>query len=629
MSLIRLRDIELSVGTQIVLDRVALDIDRGERIALVGRNGAGKTTLLRIMEGALAPDSGERAVRPGTRIARLEQEVPRGAAGHCVFDVVADGLGDIGKLLERHHDLAQRVASGENGALAELGRAQQALEAAGGWLLNQRVESTLSRLQLDPELPFDALSGGQRRRALLARALVIEPDVLLLDEPTNHLDLTTIEWLEQELLKFNGTVVFVTHDRVFLEHLATRIIELDRGWLADWPGDYKNYLRRREERLAAEQAEQARFDKKLAEEEIWIRQGIKARRTRNEGRVRALERMREERRQRRAHQGSAKLRLQEAERSGRVVIEAESIGYRYEGQALFDNFSTTILRGDKIGIIGPNGCGKSTLLRILLGDLQPVSGHVRHGTKLEIAYFDQYRAQLDEERSVIDNVAQGSERINVGGQSRHIISYLQDFLFTPERARSAVRSLSGGERNRVLLARLFTQPANLLVLDEPTNDLDAETLELLEERLVEFTGTALLVSHDRALLDHVVTSTLVFEGEGQLQEYVGGYSDWLRQRRPLAPLTSNKRETAPATQRPAPYNRKLSYREQRELDQLPGRIEALENEQSSLHNQLANPAFYREQGDRVVQLQQQLSRLESELENAYRQWEALESRQKG
>ncbi len=626
MSLIRLRDIDLSVGTQVVLDRVALDIEPGERIALVGRNGAGKTTLMRILEGTLPPDGGERSLRPALRIARLEQEVPRSAPGHRVFDVVAEGLGDIGTLIQRHHALSLAVATGASTALAEFDQVHHALEAADGWRLNQRVEATLSRLQLDPDVPFEALSGGQRRRALLARALVVEPDVLLLDEPTNHLDLATIEWLEQELLKFPGTVVFVTHDRVFLQHLATRIVELDRGWLSDWPGDYANYLRRREERLAAEQAEQARFDKKLAEEEVWIRQGIKARRTRNEGRVRALERMREERRQRRSHSGNARLQISEAERSGRVVIEAEGIGCRYDDATLFSDFSTTVLRGDKIGVIGPNGCGKTTLLRVLLGDLQPATGTVKHGTRLEIAYFDQYRAQLDEARSVIDNVAHGSERITVGGESRHIISYLQDFLFTPERARSAVRNLSGGERNRVLLARLFTQPANLLVLDEPTNDLDAETLELLEERLVEFTGTVLLVSHDRALLDNVVTSTLAFDADGVLREYVGGYNDWLRQRPPPPGAPAKTAAAAVPAPRPASASRKLSYKEQRELEQLPQRIESLETEQVQLHAQLSDPRFYREQGDRVTALQQRLQSLEAELDAAYRQWETLEAR---
>ncbi len=627
MSLVRLRDIHFAVGTQIVLDGADLEIDKGERIALVGRNGAGKSSLLRIIDGQLVADSGERNIRPATRIARLEQEVPLGTESKTLFEVVAEGLGELGALIQRHHDLSHAVAEGDEGALATLDRVHHELEAAGGWLRNQRVEATLSRLDLDPEAPFDTLSGGQRRRTLLARALVIEPDVLLLDEPTNHLDIETIEWLEQELKKFPGALVFVTHDRVFLQHLATRIVEIDRGWLTDWPGNYDNFLRRREERLAAEQSEQARFDKKLAQEEVWIRQGIKARRTRNEGRVRALERLREERRQRREHTKTARLRIEEAERSGRLVIEAEQIDYRYDDTDIVNGFSTTILRGDKVGIIGPNGCGKSTLLYLLLGELPPDAGSIRHGTKLEIAYFDQYRATLNEDQSVLDNIAEGRERIQLGGESRHVVSYLQDFLFTPERARSAVRSLSGGERNRVLLAKLFTQPANLLVLDEPTNDLDAETLELLEERLVRFSGTVLLVSHDRALLNNVVTSTLVFEDDGTIEEYVGGYDDWLRQRRSTtAPTSTASSVSLPTTAPNKPQ--KLSYKERQELDRLPAEIEALEEEQSQLHAQLADPSLYRDAADNVAELRNRLETLEMTLEDRYQRWETLEEKQR-
>lgn len=628
MSLIRLNDIHFSVGTQIVLDGAALEIARGERIALVGRNGAGKSTLLRILGGELNADSGERWVRPTTRIARLEQEVPQGTEGKTLFEVVAEGLGELGALMQRHHELSHAVAQGDAKALSAFDRVHHELEAAGGWSRNQRVEATLTRLGLDPDRSFDSLSGGQRRRTLLARALVIEPDVLLLDEPTNHLDIDTIDWLEQELKKFPGALVFVTHDRVFLQHLATRIVEIDRGWLSDWPGDYSNYLRRREERLAAEQSEQARFDKKLAQEEVWIRQGIKARRTRNEGRVRALKAMRDERRQRREHTGQARLRIKEAERSGRLVIETKEVSYRYDDADIIADFSTTILRGDKVGIIGPNGCGKSTLLRLLLGDLKPAEGSVTHGTRLEIAYFDQYRAQLIEDRSVLDNIAEGRERIQLGGESRHVISYLQDFLFTPERARSAVRSLSGGERNRVLLAKLFTQPANLLVLDEPTNDLDAETLELLEERLMEFSGTVLLVSHDRAMLNNVVTSTLVFEGGGRIGEYVGGYDDWLRQR-PVESPASPPPAPTPATdtaERRKP--RKLSYREQQELTALPSEIESLEAQLEVLHTRLSDPNLYRDAADQVAELREQLAACEQTLATHYRRWEELEEKQR-
>ena len=626
MSLIRLRDVHFSVGTQIVLDGAALEVDKGERIALVGRNGAGKSTLLRILDGQLAADSGERNVRPEIRIARLEQEVPQASEGKTLFEIVAEGLGKLGALIQRHHDLSHAVAQGNTEAMAALDRVHHELEAAGGWLRNQRVEATLTRLDLDPDRPFDSLSGGQRRRALLARALVVEPDLLLLDEPTNHLDIETIEWLEQELTKFSGALVFVTHDRVFLQRLATRIVEIDRGWLSDWPGDYTNYLRRREERLAAEQTEHARLDKKLAQEEVWIRQGIKARRTRNEGRVRALERLREERRQRRDHPGAARLRIDEAERSGRLVIEAENISYGYQGMPVVADFSTTILRGDKVGVIGPNGCGKSTLLRLLLGKLAPDSGTVKHGTNLEIAYFDQYRAQLNDDQTVLDNIAEGRERITIGGESRHVISYLQDFLFTPERARSAVRSLSGGERNRVLLAKLFTQPANLLVLDEPTNDLDAETLELLEERLMQFGGTLLLVRHDRALLNHVATSTLVFEEQGVIREYVGGYDDWLRQRSTKQSLAQTVRDTPPKSITKKP--RKLSYREQQELAALPTEIEKLEAQVSTLHSQLADPKLYREDAASVPQLRDQLAAVEAALGASYQRWEALEDRQR-
>ncbi|GAB4349632.1 MAG: ATP-binding cassette domain-containing protein [Gammaproteobacteria bacterium] len=628
MSLVRLNDIHYSVGTQVVLDGATLALERGERVAVVGRNGEGKSTLLRIVAGELAPDGGERWVAPGTRIARLEQEVPLDVEKKPLFDVVAEGLGELGDLIRRHHALSLEVAQGNSRALDELDRVHHQLEAEGGWSLNQRVEATLSRLGLDPEQSFDTLSGGERRRALMARALAVEPDLLLLDEPTNHLDIETIDWLEGELQKFSGALLFVTHDRVFLQHLATRIVEIDRGWLTDWPGDYANYLRRRDERLAAERAEQARFDKKLAQEEIWIRQGIKARRTRNEGRVRALQRMRDERRQRRERRGEVKLRIAEADRSGKLVIEARELSYRYGSETIISDFNTTILRGDKVGIIGPNGCGKSTLLRLLLGELEPTTGSVVRGTHLEIAYFDQHRARLDEEASVLDNVAEGRERIRVGGESRHVISYLQDFLFTPERARSAVRQLSGGERNRVLLARLFAEPANLLVLDEPTNDLDTETLELLEERLVEFGGTLLLVSHDRALLNNVVTSTLVFEGGGHIGEYVGGYDDWLRQRQiktePPPSLIAKVADKKPSGKLP----NKLSYRERRELDALPAEIERLEEHQAQLHTQLADPGLYREAADRVAELRRELTELEASLAELYRRWEQLEEKQR-
>ena len=552
MPLLSLRNLTLAYGQAPLLEGVNLELEPGERVCLIGRNGTGKSTLLRILAGEVQPDGGEVWIREGAILARLTQEVPPGTAGR-VFDLVAAGLGELGAWVREYHDLSHRLETGtpdHDGGdptpalLARLAEVQHRLEAAGGWEIEQRTERTLSRLGLDPEADFDSLSGGLQRRVLLARALVREPDLLLLDEPTNHLDLQAIDWLEGFLPEFPGAILFVTHDRLFLRRLATRILELDRGRLTDWPGDYDNYLRRREERLHAEEVANARFDRKLSEEEVWIRQGIKARRTRNEGRVRALKALREERRVRRDLMGKARLRLGEGERSGKLVVEAEGVSYGWNGAPVVKDLDTLILRGDKVGIIGPNGVGKSTLLKLLLGELEPQAGRIRRGTNLQLAYFDQQRAQLEEDKTVLDNVAGGSEKVSINGQSRHVLSYLKDFLFTPERARQPVRALSGGERNRLLLARLFTQPANLLVMDEPTNDLDTETLELLEELLLNFQGTLLLVSHDRALLDAVVTSTLVFEGEGRVREYVGGYEDWLRQRQALIasgpPITSGK-----------------------------------------------------------------------------------------
>ncbi len=631
MALITLRDIHLGYGGPALLDGVDLAIDKGERLCLLGRNGAGKSTLMKLIAGEIQADDGERVVSQGARITRLEQEVPADLAG-SVFDVVAAGLGEIGDLVRRYHRLSAEVAAaGDAGGdlLQRLARLQHELEAADGWHTEQRVEQVLSRLSLEPDTPFDALSGGLKRRVLLARALVQGPDLLLLDEPTNHLDIDAIDWLEQFLLDFPGALLFVTHDRRFLRRLATRIVELDRGRLTDWPGDYDNFLRRKEEMLNAEEKANARFDKRLAEEEAWIRQGIKARRTRNEGRVRALQAMREERARRRRQTGQVKMAVQEAERSGKLVLEAESISYAWDGRPVVRDFSTTILRGDRIGIIGPNGAGKTTLLNLLLGRLQPDSGRLRLGTRLEVAYFDQMRAALDEEASVVDNLADGADKVEIDGRQRHVISYLQDFLFPPERARQPVKALSGGERNRLLLARLFTRPANVLVLDEPTNDLDLETLELLEERLLDYQGTLLLVSHDRAFLDNVVTSTLVFEGGGRIGEYVGGYSDWLRQR----PEPAETRKQAPAASRPAQRSRpkerprKLGYKEQRELEQLPGRIESLEQELEQAQQALADPALYQQGGERAAELKADLERLEAGLEQAYQRWEELEARQ--
>ena len=668
MPLLSLRNVSLAYGQPPLLEGVSFELDKGERACLIGRNGTGKSTLLRILAGEAHPDSGEVWLRDGMTVARLTQEVPEGLAGR-VFDLVAGGLGELGDLVREYHDLSHRLEGGGAGEmggetasagtadlLERLARVQHQLEAAGGWEIEQRTERTLSRLELDAEADFASLSGGQQRRVLLARALVREPDLLLLDEPTNHLDIQAIDWLEGFLPEFPGALLFVTHDRLFLRKLATRILELDRGRLTDWPGDYDNYLRRREERLHAEAVANARFDRKLSEEEVWIRQGIKARRTRNEGRVRALKTLREERRQRRELQGTARLRLGEAERSGKLVVEAEDVSYGWGGAPVVRDLNTLILRGDKVGIMGPNGVGKSTLLKLLLGELAPETGRIRRGTNLQVAYFDQQRGQLEEDKTVLDNVAGGSEKVTIAGQSRHVLSYLKDFLFTPDRARQPVRALSGGERNRLLLARLFTQPANLLVMDEPTNDLDTETLELLEELLLNFEGTLLLVSHDRALLDAVVTSTLVFEGDGRLSEYVGGYEDWLRQRsraqaesaRLAKPAKSAQSQSSQSAQsspsgvngrdKPAPPGAakggdqdalrrdKLSFKEQRELEALPARIESLETELESLQARMGEGAFYQQSGTVIAQARERLADLEAELVQAYARWELLEAR---
>jgi ATP-binding cassette subfamily F protein uup len=626
--LITLKNIQLSYGSVPLLDGIDLVIDKGERICLLGRNGAGKSTLMKVILGELAADDGERVVSSGAKLARLIQEVPVGMAG-SVFDVVADGIGQLAGKLKAYHQISHQLAeSADQSLLDKLSRAQHELEASDGWQLEQRVETVISRLGLDADAEFGELSGGLKRRVLLAQALVTEPDLLLLDEPTNHLDIEAIDWMEEFLLNYPGAILFVTHDRAFLRRLAGRILELDRGSLSDWPGDYDNFLRRKEERLNAEALANARFDKRLAEEEVWIRQGIKARRTRNEGRVRALKAMREARMQRREQTGKAQMQLNSGERSGKLVVEVEHIDYAWENQPIIRDLSTTILRGDRVGIIGPNGSGKTTLLNLLLGRLQPDAGKVKLGTNLQVAYFDQLRGQLDEERSVQDNVGGGSDKVEIGGKTKHIIGYLQDFLFTPERARTPVKALSGGERNRLLLAKLFTKPANVLVLDEPTNDLDVETLELLEELLVDYDATLLLVSHDREFLDNAVTSCLVFEGEGRVVEYVGGYSDWeagKKRRQQTAKASASESKVKFASEKPKKKREKLSYKDQRELDGLPQRIESLEAELDELQTHLSDPQLYRTQGEHVARLQQDVARVETELEQAYARWESLES----
>jgi ATP-binding cassette subfamily F protein uup len=623
MPLLTFRNVLLGYGHVPLLDGVNLRIDSGERLCLVGRNGAGKSTLLKLVAGEILPDDGEIVRGQGLRIATLAQEVPQGTAG-SVFHVVADGLGEVGTLVERYHRLTHDVAGGDPAALDELERCQHELESANGWVLNQRVAETLSRLGLDSvaEAEVASLSGGLKRRVMLARALVTGPDLLLLDEPTNHLDIDAITWLEEFLLGFNGTLLFITHDRAFLQRLATRIIELDRGRLADFPGDYATYLARKQALLAAEDTAHALFDKKLAQEEAWIRKGIEARRTRNEGRVRALKKLREEYTARRMRTGSARLQVQEAERSSRMVIEAEGVTFEYDGRAVIRDLDTTILRGDKVGIIGPNGCGKTTLLRLLLGELAPTSGRLRRAQNLEVAYFDQYRAALEEDKTVQENVSQGSDMLTINNQPRHVIGYLQDFLFTPERARQPVKALSGGERNRLLLARLFTRPANLLVLDEPTNDLDADTLDLLEELLTDYRGTVLLVSHDRAFLNNVVTSTLAFEGDAIFREYVGGYDDWLRQRPLRAP---EKTAPAPRPEAVRGQPKKLSYKDSRELEALPQKIEKLEKERGLLQTQMGAPTFYQQDKSAIGKVQARLAELDAALATAYARWEELEA----
>ena len=623
MSLITLQNVDLGVGGPALLDDVRLTLEAGERICVVGRNGAGKSTLLKLLAGEIHPDDGQVVPAPGLRVARLAQEVPHDLEG-TIFDVVAAGLGGVGADLAEYHRLSHAL-HGE-AEVSALARVQARIDAAQGWDLDRRVTEVLARLSLPEDLRFEALSGGMKRRVLLARALASQPDVLLLDEPTNHLDIEAIAWLEEFLRGLRGSLVFVTHDRRFLRALATRIVEIDRGKLTSWPGDYDNYLRRREERLHAEAQANALFDRKLAEEEVWIRQGIKARRTRNEGRVRALEKLRRERSERREHQGRVKLDVAAAEKSGKRVVEAENLSYAIGGRVLVDDFSVSIQRGDRVGLLGPNGAGKTTLIRLLLGELQPDGGEVRLGTNLQVAYFDQHRAALREDWNALDNVAEGREFIEVNGARKHALGYLQDFLFTPERARAPITALSGGERNRLLLARLFARPSNLLVMDEPTNDLDVETLELLEERLGEYPGTLLLVSHDRDFLDSVVTSTLVMEGGGRIGEYVGGYSDWLRQRVQPAPAAAPVRATAPAPAKPAaaPAKKKLSYNDQRELDALPAKIEALETRVAALTEAMQSPDFYQRDSAVVAAALAEAAEAQKQLDAAYERWQQLD-----
>jgi ATP-binding cassette subfamily F protein uup len=628
MALLGMQDLTLAFGGPPVLDRAGFSMERGERVCLLGRNGAGKSTVMKLLDGTIAPDSGVIVRQTGITVARLEQAVPPDLIG-STYDVVAAGLGPAGLLLTRYHQAGHDVATrASDGALRELDRLHHALDAAGAWQMQTRVETVLSHLGLDADAPFSLASGGGKRQVLLARALVQKPDVLLLDEPTNHLDIDAVAWLEEFLVDRASTLLFVTHDRAFLRRVATRIVELDRGRLADWGPTYETYLVRKEAALAAEGRERAEFDKKLAREEIWIRTGIKARRTRNEGRVRALEALRRERGMRRERAGTVRLKAEEAERSGKLVVKARDLGFAHGDRVLVRNFTTTIMRGDRVGIIGPNGSGKTTLLRLLIGELPPDTGTITPGTGLEIAYFDQLREQLDPERTVFESVADGAEVVEIGPVRKHVLGYLQEFLFPAERARTPVKALSGGERNRLLLARLFTRSFNLLVLDEPTNDLDIETLDLLEELLLGFSGTLLVVSHDRTFLDNVVTSTLVLEGGGVVGEYVGGYSDWLRQRGPdpaekTGPGGPARKAPPQESARPA-RKRRLTMKEAAELAELPGRIDALERERARLYESLTDPVLLRD-GAAAAAAKARLTSLGSELDELTRRWEELET----
>jgi len=638
VTLLRLEQLHLAYGPHVLLDGADLVLEKGERLALVGRNGTGKSTLLKLISGEILPDDGQVWRAPGLRVGVLAQDLPA-ASGETIFDVVAQGLPRAGALLAEYHHLVQSAEPD----MARLAQLQTELESIDGWSFHQRIDTVLTRLGLPEDAPMSELSGGWRRRVALARALVAEPDLLLLDEPTNHLDLDTITWLEEQMAAFPGAVLFITHDRAFLSRLATAILELDRGRLGRYPGDYARYQAQKTHELEVEARENAEFDKKLAQEEAWIRQGIKARRTRNEGRVRALQAMRQERAERRERQGRATIRVDTGERSGKRVVELTGVSQRYGDDWIIRDLNLEIQRGDRVGLIGRNGAGKTTLLKILLGELEPTEGQVRLGTNLQVAYFDQLRAGLELEKSVYDNVAQGRDRVTIGGKDRHVISYLQDFLFTPERARQPVKALSGGESNRLLLAKLFTQPANVLVLDEPTNDLDVETLELLEELLLDFPGTLLLVSHDREFMDNVVTDVLAFEGDGRVKAYVGGYSDWIRQGGKLPPapwVFDTARRTAgpasaavPSTEaaapetpaRPARRPAKLSYKLQRELDALPATIEALEADIADFEAKVGDPGFYQQEATAVTATLEAMTAKQAELDAAMERWMELEA----
>ncbi len=631
MSLLRLDNVSLNFGTHILLDEVDFQITKGQRIALLGRNGAGKTTLMKVIAGTTQPDSGDRWLRPGTSVAWLEQSLPE-AGSETVYDVVAEGLSNVGKLLKRYHQL---TSLGNAASFAEIEQIQAKLELNDGWNLSTRVDAVIDRLQLPAGEMMSNLSGGWRKRVALAKALVKEPELLLLDEPTNHLDIPAIEWLEQALQNFKGAILLVTHDRHFLKKVANEIAEIDRGKLFQFAGTYERFLRFRKEQLAAEESANKLLDRKLAEEEIWIRQGIKARRTRNEGRVRALESMREERRQRRNQQGKASFEASQGQRSGKLVADLTEVSRRFGTKEIIKNLSTTVMRGDRIGLIGVNGTGKSTLLKLLLGDLEPSEGIVKLGTKLEIAYFDQLREDLNLEKDLIDNVCGGQEFIEINGKQKHAITYLNDFLFTPDRVRTPAGALSGGEQNRAILAKLFSQPANVLVLDEPTNDLDIETLELLEEILVSFKGTVLVVSHDRQFMDNTVTSVMVFTGNGRVETYVGGYTDWIRSGGSLTRIQDQEQSASKknsTVEKQSPQKKKAEhrndYRKKKELERVMRQIDKLEIQAHKLEAEMAKEGFYDKGQSKVDTVLKQVAYNRSELADAYAAWEALEQQEK-
>ncbi|MBE3667776.1 ABC transporter ATP-binding protein [Vibrio navarrensis] len=636
MALLTIHNGQLAFGDHPLLDKADFALQENERVCLVGRNGAGKSTLMKVLAGEIQMDDGKFQITQDVVVSRLEQDPPRNESG-TVYDYVAGGLAEIGQQLKNYHDLLDLVAvdpSEKN--INQLARVQEQLDHANAWRFDDRVSHVLAALQLNAETKLTDLSGGWQRKAALAKALVCDPDVLLLDEPTNHLDVTTIEWLETFLKDFRGSIIFISHDRAFIKAMATRIVDLDRGKLASFPGDYENYLVEKEEMLRVEEMQNAEFDKKLAQEEVWIRQGIKARRTRNEGRVRALKKLREERQNRVEVQGKAKIQIDDASRSGKIVFEAKNIHFAFDGKTIVDDFSFNIMRGDRIALIGPNGCGKSTVLKLLLGQLSPDAGQLHCGTKLEVAYFDQYREILDPEKTVIDNLADGKQEVTVGGRDRHALSYLQDFLFSPKRARTPVKALSGGEKNRLLLARIFLKPNNLLILDEPTNDLDIETLELLEELLANYQGTLLLVSHDRQFVDNTVTTSWIFEGEGRIEEFVGGYHDAQQQRsqailaREIETKQSPKTkvvEDSPKTTPVKNTSKKLSYKLQRELEALPARLEQLETDIEALQEQVNSADFFSQPVEKTQPVLDKLTALEQELEIAFERWEELEAMQ--